>query len=224
MNCDGIASVYETLERILFGGALQRMRVAFLRQVGGARMALVCGDGDGRFLAELLRANRRVTVDYVDASARMTELARGRIARLGVECLERVRFFTGDIRKFSAGKNRYDLVTAHFFLDCFTDAELAGMIARIAEWSTPNACWLVSDFREAQTRIWGLWTQAMIRGLYAGFRVMTGLRVRRVPDYAVALAAYGYRLRAEEGRLGGLLFSSVWERSARRGGSEKRRE
>jgi ubiquinone/menaquinone biosynthesis C-methylase UbiE len=223
MNCDGIAAVYETLERISFGGALQRMRVAYLRQAGGARMALVCGDGDGRFLAELLRANRRVTVDYVDASARMTELAHERIARLGEKCLERVRFFTGDIRKFSAAENRYDLVTGHFFLDCFTDAELVGTIARIAEWSTPDACWLVSDFREAQTRMGRLWTQAMIRGLYAGFRMMTGLRVRRVPDYAAALAAYGYRLRAEEERLGGLLFSSVWERSARRGGSEERR-
>ena len=126
-------------------------------------------------------------------------------------------------RKFSAAENRYDLVTGHFFLDCFTDAELVGTIARIAEWSTPDACWLVSDFREAQTRMGRLWTQAMIRGLYAGFRMMTGLRVRRVPDYAAALAAYGYRLRAEEERLGGLLFSSVWERSARRGGSEERR-
>ncbi len=115
MNCDWIAPFYRTAEHLSFGGKLEACRTAFVGWRVDCRRALWCGDGDGRFLAELLRVNRNVQVDYVDLSAKMIELARRRIARLGAEFSARVRFFVGDVRGFKADGGSYDLIAAHFF-------------------------------------------------------------------------------------------------------------
>ena len=57
MNCDLIAPHYWWIERLGMGRALERRRRWFLPEIGNARRALVLGDGDGRFLRELLRRN-----------------------------------------------------------------------------------------------------------------------------------------------------------------------
>ena len=55
VSFDSIAPAYRTLETIAFGGALQRARVACLGEIGTPRRALIVGEGNGRFLCELLR-------------------------------------------------------------------------------------------------------------------------------------------------------------------------
>ena len=70
MNCDLIAPHYWWIERLGMGRALERRRRWFLPEIGNAPRALVLGDGDGRFLRELLRRNSAVRADYVDLSGR----------------------------------------------------------------------------------------------------------------------------------------------------------
>ena len=80
MSFDRIAASYRFLEWIVFSNALQRARTAFISQAVDSRRALVVGEGNGRFLAELLRTNPRIQVDCVDASKKMLRLARARAA------------------------------------------------------------------------------------------------------------------------------------------------
>jgi len=211
MNCDHLAPYYETLERLAFGSYLEQVRFAFLAEVTGANRAILCGDGDGRFLAALLRANARVQVDFVDLSGRMIEIAERRVVKMGPSFRERVRFFVEDAREFQPQANGYDLIATHFSLDCFSQAEITEVVARIASWAAPGAQWMVSEFREAETPLGRVWTRAVIRGLYAAFRFSTGLRVTRLPNYAAALAKEGFSLRSETKKLAGLLQSSLWE-------------
>jgi ubiquinone/menaquinone biosynthesis C-methylase UbiE len=217
MNCDRIASHYETLERLSFGRCLERARLAFLDDARSAQHALLCGAGDGRFLARLLRANLAVSVDFVDLSAEMTRLARHRVAGMGPAFARRVQFHHGDIREIAPrlasprGEQRYDLIVTHFFLDCFSDSDLRGVTRLLAAASAPGSRWIVSEFRESRSPLTRLWTRALIRALYFAFRVTTGLRVTRLPDYLAALSAAGYTLRAEQPSLLGLLHSSLWE-------------
>lgn len=211
MNCDGIASSYEILERLCFGKALEQRRFAFLGETKTAKRAIVCGGGDGRFLARLLRVNSRVEIDFVDLSARMVTLAEQRVAGMGRPSRKRVRFHTGDVRSLEPPSVRYDLIVTHFFLDCFCYPELEDVVDRLASWGSPQARWLVSEFSEAEGPIAGTWSRAVIRGLYAGFQLTTGLRVTRLPPYKAALRKAGYLLRFEEEALGGLLHSSLWE-------------
>lgn len=213
MNCDFLAPHYEVLEHLCFGSYLERMRFAFLGQTMSSQRAIVCGGGDGRFLARLLHLNRSVRVDFVDLSAKMVDLAERRITGMGRSARARVTFHVGDIREFAPQPAGYDLISTHFFLDCFHEAELAEVVGNLAGWATPNATWIVSDFRETTGWVRRAWTKGVIRGLYAAFRVTTGLQVTRVPDYESAIANSGFELRYKEKALGGLLHSSFWTRS-----------
>jgi ubiquinone/menaquinone biosynthesis C-methylase UbiE len=213
MNCDGIARYYETLEHLSFGTWLERSRFAFLKEVNLSRNAIVCGGGDGRFLARLLQANSSVQVDFVELSSKMIALAEQRVAAMGQKFRKRVRFHAADLCVFQPQSEGYDLIVTNFFLDCFSDSQLADVVARLSSWSLPHVRWIVSDFREAPTPIARVWTRSIVRALYAAFRLTTGLRVVRLPNYAVAIARERYVLRREENSLGGLVHSSLWELS-----------
>jgi ubiquinone/menaquinone biosynthesis C-methylase UbiE len=221
MNCDRIAPYYEILEHFLFGRLLEHRRFAFLGEIRMSRKAFVCGGGDGRFLARLLRVNTRVEVDFVDLSSAMVELAERRVTGMGRTFRKRVRFHAGDVRSFVAPADSYDLIVTHYFLDCFSNQELEDVVGRLATWGMPQARWIVSDFREVNGPIGRLWTRSVISVLYSAFRYTTGLNVTRLPEYKEALTRRGYILRFEEDVMAGLLHSSQWEADSSQGGKAK---
>lgn len=212
-DCDRLAPYYHLLETITFGRTFQNARCAFLPEVASARHALLCGDGDGRFLARLLQTNPQVTVDFVDLSAGMIQLAQQRAAALGPTHLERVQFFRQDVTEFvPPSSGAYDLLATHFFLDCFAQEEISQVVSRLASWAAPQAKWLVSDVRRAPNpTISRIWTRAATRALYAAFNASTGLRITKLPRYTEALAATGCKVRQEKITAGGLLYSSLWQ-------------
>lgn len=212
MNCDLIAPHYQTLEYASFGKSLERRRWAFLSAARSSRRAILCGGGDGRFLARLLRANSAVRVDFVDLSPRMIELAERRVCAMGRAFRSRVRFHVADLRTFEPPQSGYDLVVMNFFLDCFTDAEVTVLASQLASWTAAHGQWIVSEFEKVQGRFAGLWTGLLIRVLYAAFRVWADLRVTRLPHYEQALTNAGFCLQSREQALGGLLRSSLWRR------------
>ena len=65
------------------------------------RRTLILGEGDGRFLCELVRAYPKVDVDCVDASETMLQLARARLRRTHPESVSHVDFICDDILKWS---------------------------------------------------------------------------------------------------------------------------
>jgi ubiquinone/menaquinone biosynthesis C-methylase UbiE len=212
MNCDFIAPYYQTLEYASFGRSLERRRWAFLSAATHSRNALLCGGGDGRFLARLLRANSAVRVDFVDLSPKMVELAERRVTAMGRSFRARVRFHVADLRNFDPPRSPYDLVVTHFFLDCFTDAEVADLSVQLASWTAPRGQWIVSEFEQAPRRFANVWTSLVVHALYAAFRISTNLRVTRLPRYQEALTSAGFSLQRKEQALGGLLRSSLWSR------------
>jgi len=197
VNCDRIARCYRWLEYAGFGRALERRREAFLAEVAGARRVLVLGDGDGRALAALLATAPRARVDYIDLSARMLELARGRAGDL------RVVYRQDDARTTPLPAAEYDLIVTHFFLDCFNAADQAYLIARISAAATPQAHWLVSEFRHP-----GL----VVRALYLFFRAATGLKTQHLVDHHPLFQRHGFRLERSESAWRGLLASELWIR------------
>jgi len=213
MNCDRVARAYKTLEYLSFGGALQACRVMYLDEIVDCRRALLCGDGDGRFLAELLRANRNIAVDFVELSAGMIDVARRRIDDIGSEAAKRTRFHAIDVRDFEpADRSRYDLISAQFFLDCFDHDEIFNVARKLASIAQPGAWLLLSDFRIPARGLSRYIDAAIVRGLYAAFRLTTGLRVTRLPNYEDALERTGFRKEKETLKLGGLLVASCWQK------------
>jgi SAM-dependent methyltransferase len=206
-NFDHLAGIYRWLEWISFGPRLSWCRRAFLRLLPHCRRALILGDGDGRFTARLLAQNPALQVDAVDASpAMLSELLR----RAGPHAC-RVKTHLADARFWNPPRTGYDLVVTHFFLDCLTTAEVATLAARLQFYMRPGALWVLSDFAVPAGWLGPFVAQPLIAFLYWAFGLLTGLKIRRLPDYRHALAASGFALIRQQYRLAGLLVSEMWQ-------------
>jgi hypothetical protein len=205
-NFDPVARVYRWAEYLTLGPLLQRIRTHFLPQLVDCRRALVLGDGDGRFLAELLQQNRGLQAVAVDTSAVMLDILCRRCDALKSNETTRLRTWHGSALGIQAAKDT-DLIVTHFFLDCFSQAEIDSLASRMAQQTQPGTLWLLSDFRAG-----GPVSRVYVRSLYFAFRVLTGLRVTRLPDPAAALSAAGFQRVAQHQSLSGILYTELWQR------------
>lgn len=206
---DWLAPHYAWVETLTFGGLLQWCRTALLADLTDARRVLVLGEGDGRFLAAFLAANRGATVDVVDASAGMVELARRRVADDG-----RVRWHVEDARRLELQSSAFDLVVTNFWLDCFPAAELERLVPRLAGALAPGGRWLVGDYAMPQGgSVRRAATRAALAGMYAAFRLTTRIPAGRLVDPAPLLRAAGLEAVRAESRLGGFLAATLWRRA-----------
>lgn len=203
---DRLARVYRWMEMFTFGSRLERCRRAFLRDMHGSRHAAVLGDGDGRFTAQLLRSNAKVDIEAVDASREMLR----QLLRRTESNAPRVCVQHADAREWLPAKPPYDLVVTHFFLDCFTREEVQVLAGRLRESLSPEALWVLSEFSVPEG-CFGRWVaRPVIWFLYRAFALLTGLKVRRLPDHRAALRAAGFACRERKTFLNGLLTAEIW--------------
>ena len=141
---DRLARVYRPLELLAFGRGLERARFALLDRLAACREVLVLGEGDGRCLVRLLQVAPQARVDCVDFSAAMLARAAG---RLDATAKARVRFVQLDVLADDLPEKPYCAVVTMFFLDCFTDAQLALLVPRIAARLRPGGRWLRKAWR-----------------------------------------------------------------------------
>ena len=207
MNFDRVAASYRWLEKIVFGNQLQQARLAFVREIGRPRRVLIVGEGDGRFLAELLRVNPGVQVDCIESSARMIEMARRAVR--GTE----VRFILADVRTVPLRDNCYDLIVTHFLLDCFSEKTLAPLLRQLAEAATAEARWLIADFCYPPRGCQRLRAQLLIAVMYFFFRAATGIEASRLIDYRPFLRARGFECTQEMVLPNEMIRSELWRRS-----------
>jgi ubiquinone/menaquinone biosynthesis C-methylase UbiE len=204
-NFDRVARPYRWLEYLSFGPWLARCRRGQLAHLAQARHALVLGDGDGRFLERLLAVNPTLTADVVDSSASMLRLLERRTRRFH----QRIRVHHADALACTP-TGSYDLIVSHFFLDCFFPAELEQLLDRVVPHALPGAQWVISEFAIPRNAVAAYLAGRLIGLLYRAFGWLTGLRVRRLPDYDAALLRHGLVLEHDRRYLGGLLCSQLW--------------
>lgn len=209
-NFNGIARLYRWLEYCTFGGLLERCRFAPLPCLQEAKSALILGDGDGRFLAALARINPSLQAEVVDISEAMLALARARVPLAAAW-----RFEQADIRTWQPPPGRsYDLVVTHFFLDCLTERDITGLIHRLNLSLSSDSIWVISEFAIPARSFRRPIGRLIVRGLYLAFRLVTGLRVQRLPDYQPIFEQAGFARENVETFLGGILRSERWRRNS----------
>lgn len=204
-NFNPIARPYRWLEYLTLGRALERCRLHFLPLLLDRRHAVVLGDGDGRFLASLMAANHQIQVDAVDTSASMLELLSKRCkANTG-----RLQIHNTSALSFTP-TGPYDLVVTHFFLDCLAQSDLEKLVIRISPALSPEALWLISDFRIPSGSM-RLPARIIVRTLYLAFRLLTGLRTTHLPDHAEPLIRAGLTRIGHHHSLAGLSTTELWQ-------------
>jgi ubiquinone/menaquinone biosynthesis C-methylase UbiE len=210
-NFDRLASVYRWMEMATFGCALWHCRCLFLDELRNCRTALVLGDGDGRFTARLLQENPHVRVEVIDTSKAML---RALLRNAGVH-RHRISVHHADARQWLPGTSRYDLVVSHFFLDCLSTDEVTALAERLRPCTSDQTRWVVSEFAIPAGWFGKLVAQSLVTSLYLAFRLLTGLRVGRLPQHRSALSRAGFVLDQEFPSLDGLLVSEMWVRALR---------
>ena len=210
MSFDRVAKLYRPLETLAFGPDLARTRNALLSELTGARRVLILGEGDGRFLAQLLQVNAHCTVDCVDKSLEMVRLARKRVSKLRAET--RVTFHHHDALTFAYPEGHYDLVVTLFFLDVFTSAPLEKLTGTLAKSLKPNGYWYLADFRVPQSPLKRLHSHLWLAVLYRFFTWQTDMEARALVEPAPYLLKNGLQpLRRQERRFG-MLYSQLWQK------------
>ena len=211
MGFDHLAPCYRTLELVLAGNVLQRCRKAFLADTKACRHALLLGEGPGRFLVELLRANPCARITCVERSAGMIAEAVRQVKRAGLN-VARVRFEHCDALTWQPSRGEFDLVVTHFFLDCFCRDEVARLLAKIGAATTVDAQWVLTDFRMPPSG-WQRWrARAVLTLMYAFFRAVTRLSASRLTTADEFLQAAGFRLAERRLANYGLVQADLWKR------------
>ena len=222
MSFDLVAPHYRWLETIAFGNALQRARTCWIDTIARPKRTLIVGEGDGRFLCELVRAYPKIDVDCIDASEGMLQLARARLRRMHPESFSRVQFIREDILKWSPRKS-YDLLVTHFFLDCFPVRELHAIIAKLASAAEPGAVWLIADFAIPRKRFARAHARLWLRMMYTFFRASAGIAADELVDPAPCVAGRGFIQTAGKLARAGMLRSDVYVAAAKFASARRRK-
>jgi ubiquinone/menaquinone biosynthesis C-methylase UbiE len=212
VSFDRVATSYLLLETIAFGQSLQRARVRWIGNIPSPKRALILGEGNGRFLCELLRVHPKIDIDCVDASARMLSLAGKRARRNHAESWPCVQFIHADILQWSP-RNSYDLIVTHFFLDCFPRNEVKAIVDKLAGTAAPGAVWLLADFTTPAAGIFSrahakLW----LRMMYLFFRCATGITANGLVDPSPYLEANNFVPMSHQPFRAAMLKSELWQR------------
>ena len=207
---DRLARAYRWMEYFSFGLYLQRCRTLRIAEMAACPRVLVYGDGDGRFLAELVRSARGMQIASVDASSEMLRQATKRLPSEAQARLVQADALTCEAAAFQEAP--FDLVVSHFFLDCFDEEELSTLLARVNAATGEGAVWVVSDFAIPQQPVARQLGRLVVGGLYLAFGLLTGLRTRRLPDHGRVMRESGWRLEDRRTLLLGLLASERWRR------------
>ncbi len=210
-NFDRIAAIYRWGEYLSLGPLLQRTRTRLLNQLGNPRHALVLGDGDGRFLEQLLLRYPQCTAVAADISIAMLDKLRHRCLRSVPDAATRLTTLQRSALEIDP-QPATDLVVTHFLLDCFSQPDVDALITRIASQLSPGVLWLLTDFALPTSQFLRPFARLYIASLYAVFRLLTGLRVNQLPDPQSVLDRSGMRRIARSTLLGGLLYTEVWRR------------
>ncbi|MFZ0827490.1 MAG: class I SAM-dependent methyltransferase [Verrucomicrobiia bacterium] len=211
MNFDRLAANYHWMEKLFAGGLMQRCRTTFLAHTKDRRHALLVGEGTGKFLVELLRANPRIQITCVEQCEGMIQQARQRLAREKLDG-SHINFQQIDVLHWKPPPGEFDLVVTNFFLDCFRAEQLQKLIPRLAESATNDAIWLLADFRVPE-RGWRRWRAgAILASLYLFFKLMTSLSASWLTPPDNFLTDSGFKLSDRRLLSFGLAHADFWSR------------
>jgi ubiquinone/menaquinone biosynthesis C-methylase UbiE len=170
-----------------------------------ARRVLTVGEGDGRFVAELVRRFPEIKVDCVEASAAMIARAQSRLPK-GAN----VTFRHANALKLDFPKGEYDAVVTCFFLDCFKSETLTELMPRMAGSLQPCGNWLVAEFGQPTRGLAAWHARAWLAAMYFFFHYATRLEARRLPDWEGEMARIGFACSERVTRRCGLMATSRW--------------
>jgi ubiquinone/menaquinone biosynthesis C-methylase UbiE len=174
-----IASVYDVLVKLVFGGKLKEAQLTFLHAIPENSYVLIIGGGTGWFLEELITRKPSCHVCYVEASERMVRLSKRKISS------QQIEFIVGTEKSLSVDK-AFDVVITNFFLDLFSPAHLDEVVGTLRKHLRPDGYWLATDFVQTKK----LKHIVLLRVMYLFFKMVSNIDADRLSDWQSVLRAH----------------------------------
>jgi len=209
---DHLANIYQLLERLVFANTLHNARIAHIKQLKDAKKILILGEGDGRFLKQLLELNPECHVDCLDSSKAMLLRTKKRLEENNLSTTS-INFVHADALEHQYATNHYDAIVTLFFLDNFNSNQLEELIPKIINSLKQNGKWLVADFQQPQKGFMKYIGACLLWIMYRFFRWQTDIPAKTLAN-PKAFLAKELSLEATDYFLASLLYSEVWSLDA----------
>ena len=192
-NFDFVARFYPLLERAAFGNALNEARLAYLASIAASQRVLLVGEGNGRFLAALLREKAGGHVTVVDSSGQMLATLRERIQP--IQRRAELTLVCADFRAWQPDQEGFDMIVTHFFLDLFRPETQRRLLTKLTALARPGAQWIDVDYAPHALT---LRTRCIDWLQYRFDRLFSGVEADRHYDPASVIGDAGWRVQEEE--------------------------
>ncbi len=193
---------------------MQKARQMYWEDLKDCRNTLLIGDGDGRFSSFLLERMPHLEITSIDASLEMLKAAKIRWHKNGLKN-KKLKTVHCDIRKWVPDPTtQFDAVVVQFVFDSFGELEIKDIGETIFRALKRNGVILVSEFHIPSDSVFGRMKAKMILGLlYPAFNCLTGLKVKRLPDYTKTLKGLGFSEAKSQFLSQGTLVSQVFRKT-----------
>ena len=186
MQFDYVSKYYDSLSKAVFGGAIQEAKVSLYDEIPSGASVLFVGGGSGVSLAYLLSKEKKLKIDFVDASHNMVSLAKGRI---GVQ--PNVSFYPTTIEQF--GGSSYDVIITEFFFDLFDECEIVELIRILDNKLEPGGILIDTDFRSPSN----VTNRIVLKLMYVFFRIIAKLETSKLVDTLSLFARNRFKVSKE---------------------------
>ncbi|CAN0331203.1 unnamed protein product, partial [Hapterophycus canaliculatus] len=210
---DRLASVYQTIEQIVFGRQLQAARTALLDELPGWQRMLILGDGDGRLLKAITKGmsiDSSQMIVSVDHSVSMLNRQKQRVA--GEPVSEQIEWIQTDALSFVPEPYSFDVIVTPFFLDCFTEEQLQAGLPKWVGGLHQKGQWYYVDFVVPKSGWKRLGAKCLSRIMHWFFRIMTGLPNRHLLDATDHLLQCGLVREHQTLGFGGMISTEIYKR------------
>jgi tRNA (cmo5U34)-methyltransferase len=178
---DRVASFYDPLAQLVFRDAQKQAQKELLPFIQANTQVLLIGGGSGWLLQQLLLTEKKLHIVYIDASPKMIRRAQHFTHTTLKSSSASVEFRTGTEQCIKPGET-FDSIFTPFLLDLFPEERLTVLMRRLKEALHKDGRWLFVDFWPVQEPA-PIWQQLLLKAMYVFFRVFSGIKARRLPDF-----------------------------------------
>ena len=202
-NYDNAAWFYDRLSRLVFGNAIIQSQVYLLQYLLPASNILIVGGGTGWILDEITKLHPSgLKITYVEISAKMMAISTKR--NIGAN---KVTFINSAVESVVL-KPDFDVIVTPFLFDNFTQQTVQKIFNHLYSSLKPDGLWLYADFEPTGK----LWQKMLLKTMHGFFRILCGIKARRLPDVKQLFAKQCYKHVNSKAFFGDFIRAIVYSR------------
>ena len=197
-----IAYLYASLSRIVFGNSLSKIQEDLIRYLPKEGKLLILGGGNGKILPHIYQHAPRLTIEYVEASSTMIQLAKKTKPKD-----QKITFHHKDVCDYN---QKHDYIFAGFFLDLFDEKEIEELILKF-ENNKSRTTWYIADFQINKNIRHRLFRSLQLKLTILFFKLTTQHSINHLPSIFSVFKRLGYHAKVKSNDQS-YLYYSVFKR------------